>query len=53
MPQPQKMVKHTQTIRQQQLTNCLSVFGCFVGSGLKGIRSIELVHCARLLIKGP
>ena len=29
------MVKHTQTIRLQQSTNCLSVFGHFVGLGLK------------------
>ena len=30
---PYKIVKHTQTIRRQQLTNCLSVFGNFVGLG--------------------
>ena len=30
------MVKHTQTICQQQPTNCLSVFGRFVGWRLKG-----------------
>ena len=30
-----KMVKHTQTIRQQQPTNCLSVFNHFVGLALK------------------
>ena len=29
------MVKHTQTIRQQQPTNCLSVFNHFVGLALK------------------
>ena len=29
------MVKHTPTIRQQKLTNCLSVFDHFVGFALK------------------
>ena len=33
--QPHKMVKHTQTIRWQQLTNCFSVFDHFVGLALK------------------
>ena len=32
-----KMVKHTQTIRRQQPTNCLSVFDQFVGLALKGL----------------
>ena len=32
---PHKMVKHTQTIRWQQLINCLSVFNHFVGLALK------------------
>ena len=31
------MVKHTQTIRRQQPTNCLSVFDHFVGLALKGL----------------
>ena len=31
------MVKHTQTIRQQQPTNCLSVLDHFVGLALKGL----------------
>ena len=31
------MVKHTQTIRRQQPTNCLSVFGDFVKLALKGL----------------
>ena len=35
--QPHKMVKHTQTIRRQKLTNCLSVFEHFVGLALKGL----------------
>ena len=33
--QPQKMVKHTQTICWLLLTNCLSVFDDFVGFALK------------------
>ena len=37
--QSQKIVKHNQTIRRQQLTNCLSVFDHFVGLVLKGLRS--------------
>ena len=36
--QPHKMVRHTQTIRQEQPTNCLSVFDHFVGLALKGLR---------------
>ena len=32
------MVKHTQTIRRQQPTNCLSVFDHFVGLALKGLK---------------
>ena len=31
------MVKHTQTIRQQKPTTCLSVFGYFVGLALIGL----------------
>ena len=33
------MVKHTQTIRWQKPTNCLSVFDHFAGLALKGLRS--------------
>ena len=29
--QPHKMIKHTQTIRPQQPTNCSSLFDHFVG----------------------
>ena len=32
------MVKHTQTIRWQKPTNCLSVFDHFVGLALKGLK---------------
>ena len=35
--QPHKMVKHTQTICQLLLTNCLSVFDHFKGLALKGL----------------
>ena len=38
--QSHKMVKHTQTIRGQQSTNCLSVFGHFVVLKLKGLTVI-------------
>ena len=31
------MVKHTQTIRRQKPTNCLSVFDHFLGLTLKGL----------------
>ena len=31
------MVKHTQTIRREKPTNCLSVFNHFVGLALKGL----------------
>ena len=33
---PHSIVKHTQTIRCQQSTNCLSAFGYFVGLAFKG-----------------
>ena len=35
--QPHKMAKHSQTIRRQKLTNCLSVFDHFVKLALKGL----------------
>ena len=34
------MVKHTKTIRQQQPTNCLSVFDHYVELGYKGLRVV-------------
>ena len=37
------MIKHTQTIRQQQPTNCLSVFDHFVGLALKGLNILRQV----------
>ena len=33
------MVKHTDTIRRQDPTNCLSVFDHFVGLALKRVNS--------------
>ena len=35
------MVKHTQAIRRQKLTHCLSVFDHFVGLALKGLRGLS------------
>ena len=35
------MVKHTQTIRPQEPTNCLNVFDYFVGLALKGLIEIN------------
>ena len=42
MHQPYKMVKHTQTICQQQSTDCLSVFDNFVGLALNGLKHFLL-----------
>ena len=36
------MVKYTQTIRRQQLMNCLSVFDHFVGLALKRLNNLTL-----------
>ena len=36
--QSQKLVKHTQTIRRQKSTNCLSVFDHFMGLVFKGLK---------------
>ena len=36
------MVKHTQTIRRQQLTNCLSVFDHFVGLAIEGLKMHDI-----------
>ena len=36
--QPPEMIKHTQTIRWQQPTNCLNVFDDFVGLTVKGLK---------------
>ena len=37
--EPQKMVKHTQTIRWLLPTNCLGLFDHFVGLVLKGLKT--------------
>ena len=37
------MVKHTQTIRRQKPTKCLSVFGHSVGLALKGLMIVLIV----------
>ena len=34
------MVRHTQTIRRQEPTNCLSVFDQFMGLALKGLKDV-------------
>ena len=39
-----KTVKHPQTIRRQQPTNCLSVFEHFVGLALKGLTNLKKIH---------
>ena len=41
MRQTHKIVKHTQTIRRQQPTNCLSMFDHFVELALKGLKNTE------------
>ena len=41
------MIKHTQIICWQQLTNCLSVFDHFVGLALKGLRGVWLKTAAK------
>ena len=38
------MIKHTQTIRQQQQTNCLSVFDHFMGLALSQRIKIHLAN---------
>ena len=46
------MVKHTQTIRRQQPTNFLSVFGYFAGLALKGLiilLNVSVLYSERFL----
>ena len=40
------MIKHTQTIRWQEATNCLNMFNHFVGRALKGLMAIEQDECS-------
>ena len=47
--QPHKMVKHTQTIRWQIPTNCLSVFDHFVGLAIKGLKHVMMLNVAMIL----
>ena len=42
------MVTHNQTIRRQQLTNCLSVFGHFMGLALKRVNLVLWIFYIRL-----
>ena len=43
------MVKHTQTIHRQQLTNCLNVFDQFVGLALKGLTTDDMFQLLGLM----
>ena len=47
------MVKHNQTIRRQQPTNCLSVFDHFAVLALKGLTSVDAAHGTILNRTGP
>ena len=42
--QPHKMVRHTQIIRWQKPTNCMSVFDHFVGLTLKKLIFFDPFH---------
>ena len=50
--QPDKMVRHTQTVRLQKPTGCLSVFDHFVGLVLKGL-TIFAKSCITGRWQGP
>ena len=43
------MVEHTQTIRRQQSTNCMSVFGHFVGLALKALKKSPIKSFWKIL----
>ena len=47
------MVKHTQTIRRQQSTDCLSVLDHFVGLALKGLfkKAVEIERMTVYLVE--
>ena len=47
--QPHKMVRHTQTIRWQKPTNCMSVFDHFVGLTLKKLIFFDPFHVIVLI----
>ena len=42
--QPQKLVKHTQTVRWLLPTNCLSVFDYFVGLAFQGLNLLRVTQ---------
>ena len=44
------MVKHTQTIHRQNLTNCLSVFDHFMGLPVKRLNVINPFHATDLFL---
>ena len=44
------MVKHTQTIRRQQLTNYISVLDHFVGLPLKGLITILAIISKKIFL---
>ena len=46
------MAKHTQTIRRQQATNCLSVFDHFVELALKELRHHKRSRTKSFLLQG-
>ena len=48
--QLRKMVRHTQTMRRQQPTNCLSVFDHFVGLALKRLLCMILLFTCKCFI---
>ena len=47
------MVEHTQTIRRQQSTDCLSVLDHFVGLALKGLfkKAVEIERMTVYLVE--
>ena len=43
---PHKMVRHTQTIRRQKPTDCLSVFEQSLGLPTEGLKQVLLACCS-------
>ena len=43
------MVEHPQIIRRQQLTNCLNMFGHFVGLALQRIKTDHMLVCDNIV----
>ena len=48
--QSHEMVKHTQTIRRQQRTNCVSVFDHFMGLVLRGLNVNLYCLCFEVVV---